>query len=94
MTDETLCPHDDAAHEAATAHAVTSFATFNRIAKERGLCRGGCHAALMVELMEEIAEHTETPAQFLEMVVGAIYIATGLRLTNAAGVVDTDESVH
>lgn len=95
-TDDHICPHSDEAHEAAHAHATTTFATFNRIAKERDLCVGACHAALMVELMEEIAAHTETPVQFLEMVVETLHTATGLRLTNVTGVMDCDagESVH
>jgi hypothetical protein len=90
------CTHTDADHEAAHAHATTTFATFNRIAKERDLCMGACHAALMVDLMEEVAAHTEEPADFVAIIAETIFAATGLRLTNVVGVAPppAEGSVH
>jgi hypothetical protein len=90
------CPHTDAEHEAASALATTTFATFNRVAKERDLCLGACHVSLLIEVMEEMASHTEAPAQFVDIVVKAMYMATSFRVTKIEGVVECsdDASVH
>lgn len=89
------CPHTDEEHEASVAHATTTLATFHRIAKERQLCMGACHASLMCELMEEIAARTETPQQFVNIIVQTMFAATGFKVSKIEGVMECgDESVH
>lgn len=78
--------HDKAHDEALETYVGDAYVAWHEEAKKRNLCPAALDLVMVENILDTIASNTANPGEFVALLVGVVFGATGLRITGIQAV--------